>query len=89
MRFTEDRRKLFVSEKAIEKKGIEFFENLKVYEIKHGYFGFNIDGYYDERCHYAGAGVIAKNRDYYFYDNSQDEKVVFVKEIVRQIPLWK
>ena len=88
MQFTEDRRKLFVSEKAIEKKGIEFFKNLKVYEINHGDFGFDIDGYYDERGHYAGAGVI-KNRDYYFYDNSQDEKVVFVKEIVRHVPLWK
>ena len=44
MQFTEDRRKLFVSEKAIEKKGIEFFENLKVYEINHSDFGFDIDG---------------------------------------------
>lgn len=89
MEFTEKRKKLFVSEKAIEKKGIEFFKNLEIYEVKHNDFGgFNIDGYDDKKGCYAGAGI-KKDENYFFYDNSQDENVVLVKELVYHIPLWK
>ena len=72
-------KKLYVSKVAIEKKGLAFFENLKCYDLKFSNFGvFNIDGYNDG-FKYKGFGL--SRGDLYFYDNSQKEEVILIKEI--------
>lgn len=73
-------RKLFVSEKAIEKKGLDFFKNLECYDITYGHFdSFRIMGY-SNSYKIDGNGFI-KDGNLYFCDEERDEKVVFVKEI--------
>ncbi len=73
-------RKLYVSKNAIERNGIEFFKELKCYDIKYGHFNsFDIIGY-DKGNKFAGIGIV-KNDRLYFYDNTRCEEVVFVKEI--------
>ena len=74
--------RLYVSKKAIEKAGLNFFQNLKTYDIKKEDFnGFAINGYDDERGHYTGIGIKNLYNDLCFYDNEKTEDLVFVKWI--------
>jgi hypothetical protein len=74
--------RLYVSDQAIEKAGLSFFQNLKTYDIKKEDFnGFVINGYDDEKNHFAGVGIKNLYNDLCFYDKEKNENLVFVKWI--------